>query len=574
LTFVHGEAMRDELVRLESPPGPVVSMPLGSEAGEFTPLPEQPSLLFFGRLAPYKGLDLLLDAMPRVWERLPDLRLTIAGRGELPRHQVLRDGRVEAAVGHVPDSSVAELFAAATCVVLPYRQASQSAVGALALQHGRAVVATAVGALPELVTERVGRVVPPGEPGELANAVVEVVGTPGLAEQLGRAGVAGSVSWDRVAEMTMKAYARHLPGRAPPGGERLEVLHMGPDVAVGGGMATVVREILASPLADRHSLAFIATWRGPEPLDRLLVFLRAIAGLVRWCLRPGRRLVHIHVAARGSVYRKGMFVALARLLRRPVILQLHVGPAEIEEFAQTLGPVRARLVRLAFRLPQQVVSVSSAGAEAVHRRFGIDDVVVLPNAVPAAALAGAQAPREVSDSVRMLYVGGFRVAEKGGAILLRALAGGLDGEPRIQVALAGPGELPPAAQAVLESPEVEWLGWLDAEEMRRELRRCDIFVLPSLSEGLPVALLEAMAHGAAIVATSVGAVPATLTADEDALLVPPGDPAALAKAVQRVAQDAALRARLGTAARARAAEHSHDKVYPRLEALYRDVAAR
>jgi len=211
LIFVHGEAMRDELIQLEAPPGPVVAIPHGSEAGAFTSLPEQPALLFFGRISPYKGLDLLLDAMPRVWEQLPDLRLTIAGPGALPRHEALGDSRVELTPGHVPDTDVKKLFAGATCVVLPYRQASQSGVGSLALQHGRGLVATAVGGLPELVTKRVGRVVAPGDAAALASALLEVVGTPGLAERLGRAAAAESVSWDQVAERTIEAYARHMP---------------------------------------------------------------------------------------------------------------------------------------------------------------------------------------------------------------------------------------------------------------------------------------------------------------------------------------------------------------------------
>ncbi len=214
LIFVHGEAMRAELARLQSPPGPVVAVPIGSRPGRFTPLPDKPSLLFFGRLSPYKGLDLLLEAMPSVWQRLPGLRLTIAGRGELPRHEALEDSRVEVASGHIPDADVPELFARATCVVLPYRQASQSGVGALALQYGRAIVATSVGGLPELVTERVGRVVAPGDPSGLANALLEVVGTPGLAERLGRGAAAESVGWDQVAARTIESYARHMPSRA------------------------------------------------------------------------------------------------------------------------------------------------------------------------------------------------------------------------------------------------------------------------------------------------------------------------------------------------------------------------
>lgn len=359
-----------------------------------------------------------------------------------------------------------------------------------------------------------------------------------------------------------------------PGEERLQVLHMGPDVAVGGGMGAVVREMLASSLGERLSLGFIATWRGPEPLDRVVVFLRAVVGLARWCLGPGRRVVHIHVAARGSIYRKGICVAVARLLRRPVILQLHVGASEIEEFADTLGPAPALLVRWAFRLPDQVVSVSDAGAEALSRCFETADVVVIPNAVPAAALVGARVPREASDCVRVLYVGGFRVPEKGGDTLLRALPEILAADPPVRVALAGSGEAPPSAGALLERPEVEWLGWLDPEALHAQLRRCTVFVLPSLSEGLPVALLEAMAHGVAIVATRVGAIPATLSAGEEALIVAPDDPQALAQAIRRLAGDAELRSSLGSAAAARAGELSHDKVYPRLEALYEEVAAR
>lgn len=211
LIFVHGEALRDELVGAEAPRAPVVSIPHGSDAGGFSALPDRRSLLFFGRIAPYKGLDVLLDAMPRVWESVPDARLTIAGRGELPRHRALEDRRIEVRQGHVPDARVSDLFADATCVVLPYRQASQSGVGALALEHGRAIVATAVGALPELVNDRVGRLVPPEDAGALANALVEVVGASGLAEQLGRSAASEGVGWDRVAELTIEAYARHMP---------------------------------------------------------------------------------------------------------------------------------------------------------------------------------------------------------------------------------------------------------------------------------------------------------------------------------------------------------------------------
>jgi glycosyltransferase involved in cell wall biosynthesis len=219
VVFVHGDALRDELVRREEPRGPVVVVPHGADVPPPAPLPERPALLFFGRISHYKGLDTLLDAMPLVWERIPDLTLTIAGEGRLPDHESLSDARVDVQVGHVPEERLDALFAGATCVVLPYREASQSGVGSIALGRGRAVVATRVGALPELVGPEVGRLVPPESPEPLAEAIVEVVATPGLAADMGRAGreaAEAGASWRRVAELTLAAYRRHLlPTRQP-----------------------------------------------------------------------------------------------------------------------------------------------------------------------------------------------------------------------------------------------------------------------------------------------------------------------------------------------------------------------
>jgi glycosyltransferase involved in cell wall biosynthesis len=85
-------------------------------------------------------------------------------------------------------------------------------------------------------------------------------------------------------------------------------------------------------------------------------------------------------------------------------------------------------------------------------------------------------------------------------------------------------------------------------------------------------LLEAMSWGCAIVATRVGGVPEILTDGEDSLLVQPGDPDELERALVRLAGDARLRARLGAAARARAERLNSDEVCGRLDAVYRELS--
>jgi glycosyltransferase involved in cell wall biosynthesis len=212
LVFVHSEALAEELRATGEVSAPVEVVPHGAEEGSMEPIRLPDSLLFFGRMSYYKGLDVLLEAMPRVWEARPDVGLTVAGEGHIPEHPVLADARVTLRAEHVPESEVPALMAGSSCLVLPYRQASQSGVGSLARQYGRAVVATRVGGLPELVSPDWGRLVPSEDPAALAAAILEIVDTPGLAERMGRNAVAslGEASWSRVAELTLEAYRRYL----------------------------------------------------------------------------------------------------------------------------------------------------------------------------------------------------------------------------------------------------------------------------------------------------------------------------------------------------------------------------
>lgn len=210
LVFVHSRELANELAATGEVTAPIDVVPHGVGAPVGAPLPSQPSLLFFGRISRYKGLDVLLDAMPRVWSARSEVTLTVAGEGALPEHPLLSDPRISLRHGHVPESEVPGLFAACTCLVLPYRQASQSGVGSLAREHGRAVIATRVGGLPELVTPDWGRLVPSEDPPALAAAILELVQTPGLADELGRAATTAAAGWETVAVETIAAYRRHL----------------------------------------------------------------------------------------------------------------------------------------------------------------------------------------------------------------------------------------------------------------------------------------------------------------------------------------------------------------------------
>ncbi len=130
------------------------------------PVPLTPTILLFGRLEPYKGVLVLVEAMRAVWKKRPDARLLVAGTGPAAA-QVPQDPRIELRDGYVPESDVEGLLSSATVAVLPYTQASQSGVGLLAIANGVPTVVTRTGALPEIAPGE-AYIAEPSDPQSLA----------------------------------------------------------------------------------------------------------------------------------------------------------------------------------------------------------------------------------------------------------------------------------------------------------------------------------------------------------------------------------------------------------------------
>lgn len=194
--IVLSQALASALQKRGCPPERVDVVPHGELGLGLDPLPQPvrapdapPTLLFFGRITPYKGLEVLLPAFRRLQETLPAAELVIAGEGDLgPYLPLLRDvPHVRLENRWIPDVEAGALFAAADVVVLPYTSASQSGVVALAASFARPVVATTVGGIPEQIEDRVtGRLVRAGDPAVLAEALTDALANPAEARRWGR----------------------------------------------------------------------------------------------------------------------------------------------------------------------------------------------------------------------------------------------------------------------------------------------------------------------------------------------------------------------------------------------------
>ncbi len=213
--IVHGDAMKVLLRDTYAVPGERVHViPHGlfqQYAAPEAPAERAGDVLYFGRILPHKGLDVLLKADPLIREHHPVYRLTVVGEGDLSPYEALvpRSPHVRVVNRFVTLEEAAGYLQSARLVVLPYVDASQSGVAAAAFATETPVVATTVGSLPEVVRDGVtGLLVPPRDPRALADAIVRVLGDDGLRRRLveGVRAASADLSWDRVAERTSAVY--------------------------------------------------------------------------------------------------------------------------------------------------------------------------------------------------------------------------------------------------------------------------------------------------------------------------------------------------------------------------------
>ena len=197
----------------------------------------------------------------------------------------------------------------------------------------------------------------------------------------------------------------------------------------------------------------------------------------------------------------------------------------------------------------EVACVSDAARNSLARWMPGRDIALHHHIIPLPDLAP---PRKPQALLAIITVARLR-AEKGLDILLHAAAKLLSRGVTFQLEIVGDGplhdDLLKLRRELHLETTVQFTGSLDATQVREKLRTADIFVLPSRTEALSLALLEAMSHALAIAATSVGGIPEFIRNGDTGLLVPPESVEALAEAIDRIAADSGLRARLGQNAR-------------------------
>ncbi len=345
-------------------------------------------------------------------------------------------------------------------------------------------------------------------------------------------------------------------------------------------------EASLEPLAREHGVAsqiIREIGRRIRPWSDLLALCRTIALLYR--VRPD--VVHTHTAKAGMLGRIAAAVYNATRSRRRRCLVVHTFHGHVLD--GYFGPIANQLVRMTerglARLSDRLIAISTRQREDLVARYRIahaDAVVVVPLGLEltpflelpsrAAGRAALGLPQEAS----VIAFVGRLVPIKQPVALIDAFA--LVGArcPSATLIIVGDGELRPLVEEAIQRHGLErrvmLLGW--RRDLQTVYSATDVLALTSRNEGTPVAVIEAMAAGTAVVATSVGGVPDLIEDGLNGLLVPPGDLDAMADALTRLLRDPEERDRLGGAGRAHVlTRYGADRLADDLDRLYRSGLA-
>ena len=346
------------------------------------------------------------------------------------------------------------------------------------------------------------------------------------------------------------------------------VLMIGTDPGGRGGIASVVKVLAANGLFERESVRYLISHREGSRADKAAAALLAFGLTGLACLFERPAVVHVHSASRASFARKSLLLVLARAAGCRTVFHLH--GAEFDRFAGVeCGAAMRRWIRYTLERSSAVIALSDSWAGFVRGFAPAARVVVLPNSVPLPLLG-----RDCAEPGRILFLGRAD-AGKGVFDLLSAVAALAPAFPHLRLVVGGVGELDTMRDRAAElgiAGRVTLAGWLDEAAKAGELARAQIFCLPSHAEGLPMAMLEAMAAAKAVVASSVGGIPEAIGDGDNGLLVAPRDVPALTAALASLLRDDALRERLGARARETVEQRfSTAAAAGQLSALYREL---
>lgn len=280
----------------------------------------------------------------------------------------------------------------------------------------------------------------------------------------------------------------------------------------------------------------------------------------------GRKIAHFHYASYKSWKRKKILMSIARMSGFRIVAHCHGNG--MKEFCKEKG---YDIMGKALNSFDANIVLSESWKDFFENTLKCSNVHVVNNIVPRPEKI--ENPKHPDDTARFLFMG-MLGDRKGIFDILEAAARLKNAGYKFHIVVGGNGEIKRFHDEVKRlslEDFVEFRGWMSGEKKTRALTECDVLLLPSHNEGLPIAILEAMSYGKGILTSPVGGIPEIVTDGKNGFLVTPGNVDEIECAMKKYIEDRYLARQQGEASQSVIDAFYPESVKAQLVGIYRNI---
>lgn len=314
-----------------------------------------------------------------------------------------------------------------------------------------------------------------------------------------------------------------------------------------GGISTVI----GSYSRIYKPFGFLSTSHCKGRTRNFLVLLYAIIVFCFKCIKPSIKIIHIHSASNNSFKRKRIFINIAHFFKKKIVLHIHGGA--FKKYAEkNWGTVSSTISKVDI-----IIALSDSWKIYFEEKFPDTKTIVVPNIVENPQ--PSEAKKKDNSIVEAVFLG-LICDNKGVFDLVETIHHNrayLEGKFKMHI--GGNGETERLCKYIEKhdlTKLVSFEGWVDSTKKAFLLSNCDVFILPSYFEGVPISILEAMTYRLPIISTNVGGIPEIVKHNKNGYLHNPGDKEKLFKYIKVIIENKERNKQMGDA--------SFEKVKPHL----------
>jgi glycosyltransferase involved in cell wall biosynthesis len=349
------------------------------------------------------------------------------------------------------------------------------------------------------------------------------------------------------------------------------ILHVGPNyIRHKGGMGAVI----ATYEKNVSDFEFVASYEGNynSILNVPFFILSFCKILSKLITNPNIKIIHTHGASFGSFYRKYIIFLVGKyLFGKRFVYHLHA--AEFHTFYSETNSVAKKLIQHLISESDYIIVLSKSWENFINDNFKPKKVVVLHNPVeiPARTITESSIDKP---SISFLFLG--RIGDRKGLFdLLDVISKNHDHyKNNLSLTIGGDGDVGKLKE-YLDNHSLngicKYVGWVDGKLKHELLNQCDVLILPSYNEGLPIAILEAMSYGKTIISTNVGGIPEVVKNNINGYLITPGDKSAIETAISNLINNKSNLDSMGLESLKIVSSYDILEVLKRMQCVYDDL---